>query len=765
MKQKSSTALNLLILAAILVVVNYLVGGLGFLNFRADLTEKKLFTLSDGTRNVIDKLPAGEPVTLRFYASKDNRLMPQGFQGYARTVEDVLLEFEKASDGKITLERIDPRPDTEDEDKAVADDIQGHVMNAENEKVYLGLAIQCLQQKEVLPLLHPANESSLEYQIARALVKVTSTDRKTIGVLSTMPIAGPAMNFPMMQQPNRQQQPWVIIQQLRQDYNVVDVPLSTQNINDVKAPGDKKIDILLVIHPAALPAKTEYAIDQYLLGGGKVVAFVDPQCMVSQVYNNQGGNPMMGMPPPETTPPSSDLKNLFKAWGVGYDSGMIVADMNLRTQSQGRAQPTFLTIQKDGINRDEPVTSQLELVQLFSAGAFTVQPKDGIKAVTLVESSENSQLIDTSTAEKSRRDALTTFQGEGKKRILAVRLSGKFTTAFPEGAPANDAPPATPKLPGMPETGGEETKPAGAPTAPAAASAPTPAPAPAAAPAPAPTPAPAAPVAVTPPAAPTPAPATEKPTPAAPASDPSAAPTPAPAVTPPTAPTPAPAPAPAAETPAPVTAPSAPAPAPSLAAPAPAAEPASNQLKQSQNDQGVVFLFSDVDMEYDMFCFESDPSGRIMPMYRNSNIPMLLNAIEMLSGGADLISVRSRASTTRPFTKMEQLRDQVESEYRPKIEEGNAKLNGIVQKIADLGGVKQDKGMVVLNINQEQRQQLLEEQKAIQKSIRDLQKEQNRKKERVETMITLLNFLLVPAFIVAFGLAIAVRRRSVRAAR
>jgi len=670
MKKTSSTALTLLIVVAIIVVLNYIVGGLGFLNLRFDLTDKKLFTLSEGTRKVVSGLSPDKPVSIRFYASKDSRLMPQFLLSYATTVEDLLLEFEKAGGGKITLEKIDPRPDTEDEDKAVADDVQGHVVNQEGEKAYFGLSIQSLNQKEVLPVLNPNDEASLEYQIARALAKVSKSKRSVVGVMSSMPIAGSAMNLPPMLQRQQTPPPWMVIQQLRQDYEVREVAPDGKAI-------DSDVNILLVIHPSDFTDRAEFAIDQFLLRGGKVVAFVDPQCLVSQAYNNPG---QLGAAAPSTTSPTSDLKHLFKAWGVGYDPGLILADMTYRTQSQGRAQPTFLSIDREGINSDEPVTSSLELVQVFSSGAFTTEVKEGLTVVPLIQSSENSSMIDSTAAEKSRRETLNNFQGEGKKRTLALRLNGRFKTAFPEGQPKDVTAPQGPgpQLPG--EAGGEDKIDAGAPML-------------------------------------------------------------------------------AQVSPPPAAAPGAPAP----SAPAqPAAPPA---LKESQNSEGVVFLFGDVDMEYDMFAFESDPTGRIIPMMRNSNIPMLLNVMEMLSGGADLISVRSRGVTKRPFVKMEELRDQVESEYRPQIEQSNQKLNEIVQKIADLGGVKQEKGVVTLNLNQEQRRQLIEEQSAIQKGIRDLQKAQNRKKDRMEMAITVLNILVVPVLVIVFGIVISLRRRGLQAAR
>ncbi len=685
MKKQSALLSTLLIVVAIIVVVNYLVGGLGFFNARFDLTQKKLFTLSDGTRRILTSIQSDKPITLRFYASRDSRLMPQWIQSYATTVEDLLLEFEKASNGKASLEKIDPRPDSESEDKARADDIQGHVVNESEDKVYFGIAIQCADQKEIIPALSPNDESSLEYQIARAIAKVTKTKKSVLGVLTPLPIAEPAMSQQMMMMMQKQQQqPWAVITQLRQDYEVRKVQPTADKI-------DADINILLVIHPADLAERTEFAIDQFVLRGGKVIAFVDPQCAVSSMYNNQG-NPMMGQPPSMTSP-SSTLKNLFKSWGVSFEKDMVVADMTLRTRFQKGPLATFLTLSREYINRDEQITAPLEMVQMFSPGAFSVEKKDGITPVTLLESSENSELIDNAAAEKARNEPLNNFQPEGKKRILGLRLNGHFKTAFPGGQPKEaPAPAGGPGAPGMPrfpgDTGGAEQdagapgstdKKDGAPEAPPVIAAPT--------------------------AQPAAAKSAEK-----------------------------------------------------------AEAPKPNFLTESVNNEGIVFLFSDADMLFDGFCFQQDQLGRLGLV--NHNVPLLLNIVEMLSGGADLINVRSRGSTKRPFTKMQEMSDAVEKSYRPQIEELTRKQNEIAQKISTMR-VKQDKNsqMIILDPKQKKDlEELMETQTSFNKQIRDIKKEQNKGKDRLETLITVLNLVIVPLLVITFGVALAIRRRSIQAA-
>ncbi|WP_211325746.1 GldG family protein [Roseimicrobium gellanilyticum] len=691
------SALSLLNVIGIIVVVNYIVGHLNILNPKFDLTEKNIYTLSDGTKRIISRINPDEPVTLRFYATEDGRIMPQEALNYVTPVRDLLMEIEKEGRGKIKLERIDPRPSTEDEDKAIADDITSFNGMDGTSKFYLGLAIEAVDRKEIIPLLNPNDEASLEYYIARGISKVTSNEgsRVVVGVMSAMPIAGPAMNFPGM--PQRTPPPWMFIQHLRQDYDVREVSMSSDTI-------DADVKILLVIHPGGITNAAQFAIDQFLLKGGKVIAMVDPRCMVSEAYNNPN-QMQMGMAPP-SAPQDSDLPELFKAWGVEYNKHQLVADMTYRvTVGRGKSVPTFLSVDRAGINTSEPIANALEKVQMFCTGAFSISAKEGITATRLLESSENSSFIDSSEAEKVQNEEMTNFQPEGKKKILALRLTGTFTTAFPEGAPKPEAmPPGGPKPPGIPglppgltlpgapgETGGEDKKDAGAPAA-----------------------------------ATTPAPAAAAPAGAAPAGA-----------------------------------------APAGAAPAgaaPAAPVAPEALKKSANSEGMVFLFADADMLYDVFALQRDQSGRAVPIPINSNIPMMLNIMEMASGSSDLVAVRSRASSHREFTKMNELMSSVEAKYRPVIEEQNAALNKIVGDIASLSGAKQEQGVVFLNPNKQQLQQLKDKQLEIQKKKRDAEKELKKQKDHLEMIITTLNMAAVPLLVVAIGLVLAMRRHSIQAA-
>ncbi|MFM7606981.1 MAG: GldG family protein, partial [Prosthecobacter sp.] len=314
----AAIGITTLLTIAIVAAVNFLVGGVGFGNFRLDLTEDGLYTLSPGTKNILSRINADEPVTIKFYSTNDDRVMPNILKPHTRTIEDLLLEYEKQGSGNIGLDVIHPNPDTDDEDKAKEDEIRGMQVNQEGDNIYLGMSVQCLDRKEILPFLSPDDATSLEYEVSRAIAKVIKPTKTIIGYMSAMQIGGNPM---AMMQRQRGGEAWAVIQQLRADYEVREVPVTTDKI-------DKDITVLLVIHPADITDSAEFAIDQYLLGGGNVVAFVDPQSLLAQAMSGQQ-NPMTGQPG-NFINTSSDLSNLFKAWGINYKKDMVLADMNYR---------------------------------------------------------------------------------------------------------------------------------------------------------------------------------------------------------------------------------------------------------------------------------------------------------------------------------------------------------------------------------------------------------------------------------------------------
>lgn len=426
--KNASAGIITVLIIAIIFALNFLVGWVNFGNVRLDLTEDGLFTLSQGTKNILSRINTDEPVSIKFYSTNDDRVMPNVLKPHARAIEDLLLEYEKQSNGSVSLEVIHPNPDTDDEDKAKDDEIRGMQVNQEGDQIYLGLTVQCLDRKEILPFLNPEDATALEYDVSRAIAKVIKPTKTIIGYMSAMPIGGvPSMPF----QQQRGPEAWALIQQLRSDYEVREVPMTTDKI-------DSDITVLLVVHPADIGKTAEYAIDQYLLGGGNVIAFVDPQSLLAQAMSSQP-NPMTGQQG-NMINTSSDLPNLLKAWGIGYQKDMVLVDMNYRGNLQGRLMPTALQLPGQAINQDDRVTSGLQSFTLINSGALTVESKPGLNVITLVNSSEASELIDTAAADKLRREPMVNFNASGKKQVLGVRIAGKFKTAFPDGKPAAAAP-------------------------------------------------------------------------------------------------------------------------------------------------------------------------------------------------------------------------------------------------------------------------------------------------------------------------------------
>jgi ABC-type uncharacterized transport system involved in gliding motility auxiliary subunit len=282
-----------------------------------------------------------------------------------------------------------------------------------------------LDRKQAIPAIAPQRERLLEYDIVRAIARVGSAERPVIGLMSALPVLGERFN-PMTRQSS---EPWVLASELKRDFNVKAVPLLAQSI-------DPEIKVLLVIHPRDIPETTEYALDQFVLRGGKLIAFVDPLA-----YFDQQQGPMPGMGGSGT---SSSLPKLFKAWGVEMNPGKVLADVVFASGSGQRYTPTVLTLNRTAFSRDDVVTSQIETLLYAFGGAFEVKPVAGLKSDDLVKSSPNSMLVDNAVATVSGDAATNGFKPGNKSLPLAMRLSGKFKTAFPEGRPKPDDKKAAP---------------------------------------------------------------------------------------------------------------------------------------------------------------------------------------------------------------------------------------------------------------------------------------------------------------------------------
>ena len=401
-----------LVAALIILVLLNLV--LGAARGRIDLTQGRLYTLSEGTRAVLGKLES--PVKIRLYFSQSD--IPLPIKAYGRRVEDLLAEFRQAGRGKVTVEKLDPQPDSDAEDSATLEGVEAQVTPS-GDKFYLGASISYADQKLALPALAPDREPLLEYDLVRAIARAAVTSRPVIGVMSALPVFGMPPSPMTGGQP---MEPQVFIGELRRDYTVKRVGLDPEKIDD-------DIKVLLVIHPRGIGERAQYALDQFVLRGGKLIAFLDPSAYFDQL-GQMGGMGGGGTP--------SSLDRLLKAWGLAFDSGKVVLDMRYLTGAGARTLPTLLSLNDNAFDPHDIATARLGSLLMPFAGAFTGKPVEGLSETILMKSSAYSQLVDSFAATAQGEAAIRAFKPSGTEYPLAVRLTGKFKTAFPEGRPKAD---------------------------------------------------------------------------------------------------------------------------------------------------------------------------------------------------------------------------------------------------------------------------------------------------------------------------------------
>ena len=414
---------SILSLLSIAILANWLISLTPYGNRGIDFTENKTHTLSDGTKSILSELDT--PVVIRYYATRDSDYMPEQLKVHLRRVDDLLKEYANLSNGKLRIEHLDPQPDTDAEDSANLDEISGQRINDDN--LYLGMAVSALDKKVVLPFLNPDEETMLEYHISKAIAEVTTPVKPVIGVISGINLAG----APAMMPGQQGQQPWVIYQQLKQSFDLKDLGMAPEKID----PAD--IKVLLVFHPAEISPQAEFAIDQYLLSGGTVVACLDAHSVAAQMTG--GGNPMMGMP---GTPTSSTLPTLLPAWGVKFTSDRVIADpVHYTSFGDGRGSPSVLNLPQTAMTqKDSIITKTLESVTLYLTGAFEITGNGGVSANSLIRTSQKAGFVDSMKASQLDPSVEKNIKAEGKALDLVTFLSGNFKTAFPDGKPKSEMP-------------------------------------------------------------------------------------------------------------------------------------------------------------------------------------------------------------------------------------------------------------------------------------------------------------------------------------
>ncbi|WP_454063807.1 Gldg family protein [Candidatus Nitrospira salsa] len=418
-----------LVIAAVLFGAANMMSNAALSSARFDLTEHQLYTLSEGTKNIMRGLD--EPITLRLYLSKKLATGLPGIKSYANRVEEMLEEFEQVADGGIHLQVIDPEPFSEEEDRAVAEGLQGIPLEGGTKQFYFGMVgSSSTDVQEVIPFFQPEREEFLEYDLAKLVYTLDNPKKQVVGLMSGLPMEGAPPN-PMMPQQGGGD-PWLVLDHIRQ---LVEVKTIENNAVDI--PED--VSVLMIVHPKNLRDDTLYAIDQYVLNGGRALVFVDPHSEADRGVATPN-NPFGG-----TGPKNSDLDKLFEAWGVELVKGKVVGDLPLakkvQIQQQSRMQvvdyPVWIGLEQRHMSTDDIVTAQIPNLNLASAGILKKKEGRETELIPLMQSDEAAMQIEASRLAMMPDVAglLNSYTPGGEKLIIGARLRGNVKTAFPDGKP------------------------------------------------------------------------------------------------------------------------------------------------------------------------------------------------------------------------------------------------------------------------------------------------------------------------------------------
>jgi len=499
------------------------------------------------------------------------------------------------------------------------------------DRFYLGLSVNLADDRAAIPFLKPNRERQLEYDLTRAISQVFTPQKATIGIMSALPVFGGAAN-PMAMRRGEQPNPaWTIVDLLKQDFNVKPVELAAKKIDD-------DVKVLVLIHPQGISDQTQYAIDQFILRGGRLIAYLDAASAVASRQQNSMSGGMGNL--------SSSLDKLLKAWGVQFDPGKVVADLNFKMQLRGNnGQPTeapaWLALTPEGINRDDIVTSQIDNLWLPMSGAFTGDPVAGLKETVLLSSTKQSELVDSFMAGFGGDNLINDFKPSGVNYKLAIRLTGKFKTAFPDGQPADAA--------------GKKSE----------------------------------------------------------------------------------------------------------------DEAAANSLKEAKTDTSVV-LFGDADLLADDYSLRKIPSiFGTMVSSMNANLELAQNLVEQMAGDSDLIGVRSRATLSRPFTRVKKMEAEAQVQGQAKINELQQSLKETQQRLNELQQQKKDQDQRLI-LSAEQRAELdnfRKKQGEVSKELKQAQKDLRKEVVSLETHLEWYNILAMPLGVTVAGVSIAVLKRKKTSAK
>jgi ABC-type uncharacterized transport system involved in gliding motility auxiliary subunit len=608
-------ALAALFVAAV-VLANVVLRGI-----RLDLTENRLYTLSAGTYAILEDIP--ETINLYFFFSDRATADVPQLRTYAGRVREMLEEFEENADGRLNVRVVDPLPFSEEEDRATEFGLQGVELSFGGDQVFMGIAgTNSIGDEEVIPFLDPTKEAFLEYELAKLVHTLSVTDKPVIGLLT--PLQMTAGFDPATQQLS---EPWVIVQQAQQLFELRTLPLATDEI-------DADVDVLMVVHPKDLGDATLYAIDQFIMRGGRALLFVDPYAQA-----DSQPPPVPGMSQPSGG--ASDLNTLLEAWGLSIPTGQVIGDDRFALSVTGfgnrpvRYLP-LLGVDTTGIDPEDVTTAGIRNLNLGFTGYIEIGADTPLEVVPLVRSSDLAGTLNTEELAFTQDPAMlrANFAPSGEPYVLAARLKGEVPSAFPDGPPP------------LPDA---EASPAGA-----------------------------------------------------------------------------------------------------------------AHLAKSDGPINVL-LVADTDLLTDRLWVQvRNLFGQQLATAFAGNGDFVTNALDNLTGSSDLISIRGRATYTRPFTRVQDLRRDAEARFRMKEQQLQEELTGLEAKLAELQSAREDSGSLLLSPEQEAEiERFTEERLVIRKELRQVQRDLDQSIEDLGMSLKVINIFLVPGLIVVAGLALlALRRRE-----
>ena len=607
--------------------------------FRLDLTEQRLFTLSEGTRNIIRGID--EPVTLRLYVSRSLASRLPSISGYVARVRDLLQEYEHTADGRIILTVIDPEPFSEEEDRAVAHGMTGIPLLDGESTFYFGLVgTNTLDDQEVIPRFTPDREEFLEYDLTKMIHTLGQAARPVIGLITTLPLDGQSRQAMMTGRPP---QPWLILERIEELFEVRHLTAtSLERVED-------DVDVLMVVHPKGLSETVRYAIDQFVLGGGHALVFVDPNAEADMTPT------VPGLPP---IPGKSELEDLLAAWGLELDTTRTVGDMQIGADVQAQMgdrvatirYPVWMNVPSPLLDHEDVVTAQLGNLTFGTPGALVTLPDTGLTVRPLARTTPSGAgLVETelvgpmANIERLVRE----FRPDGTSHVLAVRVGGKAASAFADGPPPRET--------------GEEGAASGSESGSDS------------------------------------------------GSESSSA----------------------------------------------ADAPAVGHLGEGEIN---VIVVGDTDLLQDQFWVQrQNLFGQSIPIPISANGSFVVNALDNLTGSGDLIGIRSRGRFLRPFTVVNELRQDAELSFREKEKE---LLQRLQETDARLSQLRTGEGDEIV-LTEDQRNAIIEfttERVRIRRELRDVRHSLRKDIETLETSLKFINIALVPIVIGIGGLLAGLHR-------